>query len=954
MNVKLRVLTAGALFFTGQMVSAQEVKKDSLSEKEIETVELVSTGFGRKQKIKELTGAVGKIDKSIADMSSGSVDKALSGKVAGLQTGMATGQPGGAAEIRIRGFSSINGRNNPIIIVDGVRVAQGDLTQNSTTGNILANLNEADIESMTVLKDAVSTAVYGADAGAGVVIITTKSGKKGKAKFGLSSELGVSFRAIKGHEGLRADEWKSLLTQSLVNRYGVTEDIVRANIAAGVYGNDLRNVFASNADTDWRKETEKTGGAFSQRISASLSGGSDRLIYYTSLGYFNQEGVVKGSSFQRITGSSRVNYKATDRLSISTDLQMSYGTTKTLSDGGSYSNPVSAAYFIRPTDPVRNPDGSYYLGNRGRLSNTLFNVAALQEFNYRKAKTARVFANIQADYRIARGLNYKFVIAPEFINIEEDQYLSPLHGDGYNLGGGLYGFASRFFNFNVQNILSYDFKLGDKHNFSASVIQEAYKSDFRMLGGYSNVVGSTNLFTLDNFILPRTIRGKKTVNSRGGYAATFHYDYDKLFLLDLSGRQDRVSNFWPDKKTGYFWSAGIGVDLARLEAIKSIEAISLLKFTASYGLVGNMPNDSVSPYYNYVYTLNYADRAGARPEGIDNSQLEWEKIKPLNVGFDLGLFNDRITFGAAYYNKKSLDMIFDVPLSMVQAGYTPKGNNILPNKWVNVGSMRNSGLEFTFNAKIFDNENFKWSLGGNLSTLNNKILELKDGKDVPNGTIAIHREGEIANAFYLRKWAGVDPSNGKPLWYKNGKGGETTSNYAEAERAIQGGRFAKLFGGFDTQISFKNFAVEAQFSYGFGNKIYDSWAIYNFNDGQTLSTDPGYKDQLDYWTPQNPNAKNPAPIYGRGNNSANQASTRFLYKGDYMRLRTLKVSYTFNKEVLGNSGLNSAQIYLLGNNVWTHTFDKNLKYDPDLAVNGLANLTLPPIKTFILGVNLTF
>ena len=296
-------------------------------------------------------------------------------------------------------------------------------------------------------------------------------------------------------------------------------------------------------------------------------------------------------------------------------------------------------------------------------------------------------------------------------------------------------------------------------------------------------------------------------------------------------------------------------------------------------------------------------------------------------------------------------MIYSVPLSMIQGGYSPL-STADATRFQNVGSMRNSGLEFTLAARIINSSNVKWNVSANLSTLSNKVTELYQGKDISTATRII-REGEVLNSFYLRKWAGVDPSNGKPLWYKNGVDGETTSNYTEAKQAIQGSPYAKIYGGLSTDFTYKGFSVDAQFSYGFGNKIYDSWARYMFSDGATTGTYPGYRDQLDYWTPQNPNAKNPAPIDSRSDNS-NQASTRFLYKGDYVRLRSLKVSYTFNKDLLRDTGINSIQVYLVGNNIWTYTFDKNFKFDPDYQIGGVTNFDLPPLKSYSIGVNLNF
>ncbi|MEC5394221.1 SusC/RagA family TonB-linked outer membrane protein [Bergeyella sp. RCAD1439] len=952
MGLKRSVLTAGVLFFMGgQEVLAQKRTVDTTKTKDIE--EVVVLGFGQKKAVKELTGSVGRVGAEVADVSMGSIDKAMAGRVAGVQTGMATGQPGGAAYVRIRGMASVNGRNNPIIIVDGVRVAQGDLSTNTTTSNILANLNDSDIESVTMLKDAVSTAVYGADAGAGVMIITTKAGRKGKPKFSFSNESGVSFRAVRGHESLSAAEWKDLIAQGLANRYSVTKEQAYQQALSGARGATLQDIFNSTNSTDWRRETEKNSGAFLQNVNGSVSGGNDRLTYYSSLGYFNQSSIVKSSYFKRVTGTNKVTYKATDKLNLSTDVQFSFGELRALIGGGGYSNPILGQYFLRPTDAVRNADGTYNYGDSGYLSNGLFNVAAVQQLDYSIAKTARVFANFQAEYKILKNLSYKFVFAPEYINLEEDAYNSPLHGDGYSLKGALYSYASRYFNFNIQNILSYNFRLGDRNNFNASLIQEAYKSDYRLVGGVGNAVGTTSLKTLDSFIIPREAVGRKSIASRGGYAATLHYDYDRLVLLDLSGREDRVSNFWPDKKTGYFWSAGLGVDLARLEMLRSSDVVSQLKLSASYGSVGNLPSSDVIPYSLYRYSSNYNNQAGATLRAVDNPDLKWETLKPFNAQFDLGLFNDRLNLTAAYYHKTTSDMIFDIPLSMAQGGYTVIGGTAYARKFVNVGAMVNSGFEFTLGGQIVKGRDFSWRASANISTLDNRITKLYDGKDVVKGDMIL-REGEAANSFYMRKWAGVDETNGKPLWYVNGKDGETTSDYNKAQLAIQGAPYAKVFGGFDTQLSYKGFSLDAQLSYGFGNKIYDYWGIYLLSDGQYTVNYPGYRAQLDYWTPDNPKALNPAPIYGLGNNNANAISSRLLYKGDYMRLRVLKVSYSFKKELLRNTGLEGAQVYVLGNNIWTYVFDKNLRLDPDLAIQGTSNLNLPPLKTFSLGVNLNF
>ena len=939
-------------------VTAKIKKWDVLLALDVEEIpEFVFVGFGQKQAVKEATGSIGKVD-NLSNSASASVDKALTGKVAGVQGGVTTGQPGGAANIRIRGIASVNGRTNPIYIIDGVRVNQGSLTSGATSSNILANLNDDDIESITVLKDAVSTAAYGADAGAGVIIITTKSGKKGEAKYNFNSEVGVVSRALKGEENLSTSQWLGLLYDAYLNtREGTRlfpnndKAALLAALEAGTLstaptGRSLQALYKNrNISTDWRKESENSM-ALVQKLNGSVSGGTDRIDYYSSLGYYKQDGIVKQTGFHRVTNSNKITYRANDRLTLATDIQLSYSQTMTMPSGGDYANPILGQYLLRPTDRAYKTDGSLNYGGRGgKLSNGFYNVVALQNLNYIQSQTTRAFGNFQADYKILKNLTYKFVFAPEYVDIMEDKYLTPLHGDGKDEGGLSNWYASRYFSFNVQNILSYDFKYKEKNNFYVNLIQEAYKSDVRRLSASASNVGPSGLTTLSNFIKPRDASGTKAVSSRGGYALTFHYDYDKLFLLDLSGRQDRVSNFWEENKTGYFGSVGVGVDFARLEALKKSKALSQLKLSASYGSVGNMVD--VFPYATYSYLLNYNEQVGGNVNGVENRDLRWETLSPLNVGLDIGFLKDRITLSAAYFYKKTSDMIFAVPLSRAQGS---SGGSV----YKNIGEMVNKGLELTINAKVVENEGdgFNWSVGGNFTTLKNEVTKLYgDKQEIISGSRII-RKGEAVNSFWMKKWAGVDPDNGDPLWYVNGEGGETTKDYNKAGYALQGSPMPTFYGGFDTKLSYKNFTLSLDFTYSGGNRIIDVFASYVNSDGGLLLNYSGYRSQIgNYWTPENKNARDPKPVLNEGNKNATGFSTRYQYKGDFVRLQTLRFSYKLKPEWLEGTYLRGLEFYVLGNNVWTHNFDKNFKGDPDLNISGETSFALPSLKTYSFGVN---
>lgn len=908
----------------------------------VEFEEVILLGFGQAKTVREMTGSTSSMtSKSIENVPVASVDKMLQGRLAGVQAGNASGQPGGMASVRVRGISSINGVVSPIWIVDGVRVASGDLTTGNTTGNILANMNPDDIESVTVLKDAVSTAVYGADAGSGVIVVTTKSGKKGKAKFNFGSSIGWNDRAVSTHKSFTSSEYKEYLLAQVNNT--LNTNYTNQDIANGKVNNaSLKNIFNSPHDTNWQDETMKKG--YQQNVDFSVSGGDEKINYYTSINYFNQESIIKNSSFKRLAFTTKLAVQATDKLKITTDLQASYGKIKTLSDGGGFSNPVLAGYFNRPTDPVRNEDGSFYLNENGgsRLSNGLFNPAALLDMNYSKGNTARVFGNIKAEYKILKNLTYQLVFAPEFINVEEDTYWNPSHGDGYNYYGYKKSSTNRYFNFNVQNILSWNERF-DLHNVGVSLIQEAYKSDRKYLTATGIGVGSPSLETLTNFIVPFGYGGTLDINSRWGYAATAHYDWDKLVLIDASYRRDILSQFMPGQKEGDFWSVGLGVDVARLGFLKGNQAISMLKFRSSYGKLGNQV--SANPYALYSYTTNYNDNPSGNYSGFYNPNLTWETVKPFNVGFDFGFLNDRIKFSAEYFNKKTEDLIYNLPLS---------GSQGLTSYVDNIGSLVNKGFEFTVSADVLkgSRNQVNWNVGFNISTLDNEITELYGG-EVKTGT-TILKEGEGVRTFYMRKWAGVDAANGNPLWYINGKDGATTSDYNEAKENVQGSFINDIYGGFNTTLSYAGFSIDAQFTFGFGGKIYDDWASYSFSDGQYTVNYPGYADVMgNYWTPDNTTAANPKPYFG-GKNLSNRTSTRFLYDSDYIRLSNLRVAYSFDSNLIKDTGLSSVQVYLMANNAWTHRFDKDLKFDPDTNIAGYTNLSLPVLKSFLLGVNIGF
>lgn len=934
---------------------AFKFSKKVKNKKEKELDEVVVLGFGRIRDAKDVVGSASVVKGSdISNAPVASFDKALAGRVSGLAVSSSTGQPGGLAQIRLRGITSVNGNNNPIYIIDGVRISSGNLStdRNESTSdpstNVLATINPNDIESYTVLKDAAATSLYGADAGAGVIVITTKKGKKGKPKFTVDLERGFGKRAVKDPQPITPGTWNKVFIESVKNKRNVTEQEAIDYInGLASNGTTLALWDGKTPVTDWTKLVERDYTS-QNSLNIGVTGGSDKIRYASSLNYFSQEGIVRATDFDRVGGRLATDYTATDRLTIRTDINASYTKQNSVLNGGYFSNPLLTKYFILPTDNAKNPDGSYNLGN-GRMFNGLYNSAYLLENNYNTTKTARVFANIQGEYKIFNNLKYIINFAPEYINIERDKYDNPIHGDGANVNGRMINQRMRYFNWNVQNILNYFFKVGENHHFDARIIQEAYKKDYKYLYTSNTTVGRLGLYSTDNFVKNERTSGNGYVATRNAYAANLSYDYGKKYFVDGTIRREALNNFSSDNKWGTFWSVGAAYDISN-ENFLAGTFVDLLKIKASYGELGNqLRYDDINSFSLYAYDINYNDSAGGYIYQLGYNDFTWEKIRQFDVGFETEFFNNRMNFAASYFHKKTKDLVFPKAISLTTG---------FKDVTVNAGDMVNQGVELDLGGTIIKSDTpdgFNWYLSGNFTYVKNEVTDLPLGETVK--TVNITKKGKAVSSWYMRKWAGVNPVTGEAQWYINGKDGEVTTEYNKAQRAIQGVPYPKYMAGLSTDLSYKGISLSATFSGSFGHKIYDGWRNYTTSDGQYIHVYGGYEEQGDFWTPDNPNASNPKPVFTNSSQSNND-STRFLYDGDFVRLRDLTLGYTFSKSVLDDIGLTNLKIYLRATNIWTYCFDsqtRHLKIEPEQNMNGGgSNFDQPILKTFTVGVNVGF
>ncbi|MCL6220847.1 SusC/RagA family TonB-linked outer membrane protein [Zunongwangia pacifica] len=946
-NYKIEVSEGATLSFSYVGFATQNIKVGSQSTIDVTMEvnaaaldEVIVTGYGKKKTVKETSAASVVTAKAIEDRPIVSVNDMLKGNSTGVVVTGGSGQPGAKSSVQIRGISSLNAGTSPLYVIDGVPVISGDYTRNSTSADVLSSINNNDIESISILKDASATALYGARAANGAILITTKQGKSGAPKFNLSLETGFNEKAVDGPGTLNSSEWAEITNEGLVNVLG--ED----------YANYVQeNINPKGINSDWANAVER-GSAMQQQANFSVTGGTDRLRYYSSIGYFDQESIIKNSFFNRTSGRVKIDYDLSDKISIGQNISASFSNMKSLANGGGFSNPMLAKYFARPSDPVRNEDGSFFIGNdlnNPRLSNGLFNVPMLLENNFAKAKTLKLQSITDFSYEITDHLTYTSRLSLDNTVIEEDEYQNPRHGDGFSVQGRAYAYDTRVFNYVFQNTLSYDFTLEEDHNFNILLVQEAQKNQYRDVSAASEGFGKEGFTTVSVGSNNLEALGKREQYTNAAYLINLTYDYDNKYFFDASYRREGNSNFAKNNKWGDFYSVSLAWDIAKEEFFRNT-SVSQLKIRTSYGEVGNASIGSTSSLAYFKFDGQYNGRIPLYVGGVENPDLTWEKNKPFNVGVDFGFLDNRITGTFDYFVKKTEDLLYAIPLSLTSgANIELEDGTTQVSQFTNAGSLENRGFEASIGAQIFDND-FKWNTRLNLSYVQNELLDLVEN-DVISGT-KILREGESINTYFMRKWAGVDPANGNPLWYVNGKGGETTSDYSKAERAVQGNSLPNYTGGFNNSFSYKGITLQSLFTFALDYKVYDSWATYLQSGGVYNLNYPGYANNLDRWQKPGDIAKNPRTVYNT-NNQNNATSTRYLYDGDFIRLSNLQIGYDL-ANVLNGDLFNSFMVYVRGTNIYTHKFDDDLEWDPETRSNGIINLDLPALKSYTMGVKLSF
>ena len=915
--------------------------------------EVVIVGYGTQKKA-NVTGSVVTIGGAdLENQPFTSIDKGMQGQVAGLQSVAASGAPGSNQQIRLRGISSVNASSAPLWVIDGVPANTNDLSRLTTTANILSTMNPNDIESVTVLKDAAATAIYGSRASNGVILVNTKKGRAGKTKFRFDAEAGQSDIAYHNnrYRPLTGDEYLAITREGLVNQGNLTPAQIDAQIVS-LGGNN-------NANFNWLDAVSQKGKQ--QQYNMSANGGDAKTQFYFSGGYFGQDGTTPATYFNRTNGAIRITSKATDKLTLNANINAGFVNQRTPSAGGAFANPVLSSYFVLPTRSAYLPNGSYNILTSEFPTNASFNTLALAQMDKRKLRELSLRGNVYAEYSFLPNLKFRTSVGGDLSNLEEDLYNNPLYGDGavlaagsptfgpnivYNAGttGRAYAYYTRYFNWVWTNTLNYTQNLNKAGDITANLLI-GYESQKNSM--YSSSVQGRGFIQSPLFLLqypasastPTTASATVSNYSFLSQFSSLDLNYKDRYILSGSFRRDGSSRFGTNNKYGNFWSVGGSWNVDREAFMQNMSTISQLKLRGSYGVTGNAGIGNYDFFPNYAFGISYNSAPGSSPGNVGNFDLTWELNKPLDFGADIGFMKNRLTVTADWYKRKSEKLLLDVPLAST-SGFTSQRRN--------VGSLQNEGIELSITGIPVQTKSFTWTTNFNYAYNKNKILKLPS----PQVGTFIIKEGLDIQTFYARVYAGVDPANGDPLWYADSAKGGTTNNYTSAVRIGVGSASPKYFGGFTNTFSYKGVTVEATLYYQVGNLVQDSWGSYYLGAGANATFNKVAR-VLDRWQSAGQQTDIPKYIYG-GNKSFQSFSSFYLAKGDFIRLRNIQVGYTFPKTLISKAKLSSLYLYARGSNLFTWVKDKNLAFDPEQGVASQTNLDVFISKTVTIGLNLGF
>ena len=902
--------------------------------------EVVVTGYGSFKK-SSFTGSASSITtEGLKDIPALSVQDKLAGAVSGVQISSTSGQPGSVASVRIRGMGSINAGNEPLYVIDGVPMQTGNMNgfaYDDAGNSMLATINSNDIESMTVIKDAAAASLYGSRAANGVIVITTKKGKAGKTSINAKADWGFSNMAINYRPVLNGEDRRDILHLGLKN-YALNNGETEADAIAFADAN-IEDFAAKPwcGYTDWKDVLFRNGSH--QNYEVNAQGGNDKTKFYASLSYTDQDGITLDSDYNRYTGRANVTHQA-GRVLIDASTMFSSSNQHVSNESTSFASPIMcAAMTASPSTYPYNEDGSYST-NFPALNGA--NPLQTANLNYNLNKVNRSLSNISADWNVWDNLHVKEVISYDFINNNAKSWWHPESNDGKASQGVMQRYMMNYATLNLQTQISYN-KTFEKHTVDALIgfETEDYNLDYTYSNG--NNYPTNNLPEIGNAADTRAASGVEGYRMVS-YLGRVNYDYDNRYYGSVSFRRDGSSRLSRESRWGNFWSVSASWRLSHeafMESLKDI--VTDAKLRASYGVNGTQPESYYSYMGVYSFGYNYNGQPGSKETRIDNPNLKWEKNYATNIGLDVTFLN-RFSATIDWYNRETKDLLMEKPISMV-TGFS--------NMMVNVGSMRNRGVEIELKSQNIVNGDFSWMTTLNLSHNKNTLLKLDGLQNEIISGYAIHRIGSPYHSFYAYEYAGVDPETGKESYYVNGENGDRsiTTDYSKANKILIGSVEPKIQGGLTNSLSYKFIDFSFTLTYSLGGHVYDyaTWLQSNGGTYNYLGNVPTYYEIDKTWQKPGDNAELPQFAYG----NSNTPSSRWMMSTNHLRVKNLTLGFSIPSKVLSPLGISRLRAYLSGNNLLTWK-SKDLYVDPETRPDGLVTFETPTLRTVTFGIELGF
>jgi TonB-linked SusC/RagA family outer membrane protein len=928
--------------------------------------EVVVVGYGAQAK-RDVTGSISKVKgETLSDLASPSFVQQLAGRAAGVQVQNTSGILGSAPQIRVRGVNSISSGTQPLIVVDGVPAISGNVG-GFTPANALGDINPADIESFEILKDGAATAVYGSRAANGVILITTKRGKAGKPKFNYDAFVGQA-QAIELFDLLEAADFVTINNEKYTN----------AGSNPVAVGTDV--------NTDWQDAVFRKGTQ--QSHTFSVTGGTDMMTYFLSFGFSDQTGIAIGNSLKRYSFRANLEQKVNSWLKSG----FTSGITRQENEGPlTGSNNLSGNTFavtrmlpnvavFDANDPTgynvddANPRSLGRGSNLDVISNGIPNIRFVLDNDRRRATTWRLLGNAFLEATLADGLTLRTQFGVDGSLADDYSFNDPRHGDGFSVSGAVSQAFSPFLRWNWQNILNYQQSFG-KNNLGVTLVQEFQKERTSFF--------QTRATTLsDRFFQENTISGTYTnqqvfgdleENGLSSYLGRINYNYDNKYYVSALIRRDVLSSLAPGNRVGYFPGFSFAYRISQEGFWDGLrDVISDLRLRGSYAVTGNTSIGNY-PYVGSYGSALYGAQNGIAYSNFGNDKLQWEEQAKTDVGLDIGLLNNRFNIAVAYWIQDNKDIILQAPTA---PSLGIPGNFITQN----IGQVKGQGIEVTIDGQLVNAGGFRWNASVNFSTQDNEVLALVNNQDITTN-FNIIRVGESLRAIYGFDYEGVNPANGNPI-YKKADGSLIQGNIATqtyfvydpanptelttaaslsgaTDRRVLGSALPTWFGGFDNNFSFKGFDMNIFVRFSGGNYIMNRTAVELHNQGFN-NNGAGI---LGRWqSAQNPgDGQTPRVWLNRDNfiNNPDFASTRWVEKGDFLRIANVSLGYTFPKTTIQKAGIESLRIFVQAQNLLTFTEYSGL--DPETSTNFSTNTGFgedfngnPQQRVISAGINLGF